>query len=62
MAFIKKVDNHTGLLRGVKNTSGEVSFCSVGNGLSEVLLDFDLSEDLLELFGVLVEASLPLAA
>ena len=44
-------------------TSGEVSLltdsCASPRGdLSEVLLDLDLTEDLLELFGVLVEASL----
>ena len=32
--------------------------CAAGTDLSEVLLDFDLMEDLLELFGVLVESSL----
>ena len=49
----KKAGNHTGLLWGKINTSGEVSFCF---GLTEVLLDFDFREDLLELFfGVLVE-------
>ena len=43
-------------------TSGAVSFLAETVeqevDLSEVLLDFDLMEDLLELFGVLVEASL----
>ena len=41
------------------NTSGKVSGIFAPRGdLSEVLLDLDLMEDLLELFGVLVEASL----
>ena len=41
----------------VVNTSGEDS--GTGTDLSEVLLDLDLMEDLLELFfGVLVETSL----
>ena len=41
----------------VVNTSGEDS--GTGTDLSEILLDLDLIEDLLELlFGVLVEASL----
>ena len=40
-------------------TSGEDSgTCAAGTDLSEVLLDFDLMEDLLELFGVLVVASM----
>ena len=40
-------------------TSGEDSrICAAGTDLSEVLLDFDLTEDLLELFGVLVVASM----
>ncbi len=47
----------------VVNTSGDDSGnCVTGTDLSEVLLDLDLTEDLLELFGVLVEASLPFAA
>ena len=45
-------------------TSGELlvpfltETCAPGADLSEVLLDLDLTEDLLELFGVAVEASL----
>ena len=42
-----------------QSTSGETSgTCAARTDLSEVLLDLDLMEDLLELFGVLVEASL----
>ena len=38
-------------------TSGEVSFLAETCNLSEVLLDLDLTEDLLELFGVPLEAA-----
>ena len=44
------------------NTSGVVSFLTdtlePETDLNEVLLDLDLTDDLLELFGVAVEASL----
>ena len=44
------------------NTSGKDSgACAAWADLSEVLLDLDLTEDLLELFEI-VEASLPFAA
>ena len=59
--FKKNADTH--YLRNMKlvvgNTSGEVSGTLDPRGdLSEVLLDLDLMEDLLEFLGVLVEASL----
>ncbi len=44
-------------------TSGDDSgTCATGAEMSEVLLDLDLTEDLLELFGVLAEASLSFTA
>lgn len=47
----------------VVHTSGEDSgTCAAWVDLSEVLLDLDLMDDLLELFLTLVEASLPFAA
>ena len=47
----------------VAHTSGEDSgTCAAWADLSEVLLDLDLMEDLLELFLTLVEASLSSAA
>ena len=45
------------------NTSGEGSgTCTAAADLSEVLLDLDLIDNLLELFGMLVKASLSFIA
>ena len=47
----------------VAHTSGEDSeTCAAWADLSEVLLDLDLTEDLLELFLTLIEDSLPSVA